>query len=275
MSEFRDGLDAEARRVRAEPDALERLKARARRRRIRRQVGSGVAALAVAGAGFAFAFNAFRGGPQTGPAVGPTMTPSPHDSPWWRPIVVVAGPARLEHDINSLSRALTDEGYNVEVKVFVHGTPVEEHTILEYKTRYLEEAVAIREEIVPVFMFEAVSWPRNRADIQITIGGDYRELANSRVQVRVLDVSGRPGVARAAADLLGADGYDIVEVGEADPIYETTIVACAPNHDEEGLRILKRYFPDADFRGEIPSEDHDVTVYLGPDFELPGAGAEN
>jgi hypothetical protein len=91
----------------------------------------------------------------------------------------------------------------------------------------------------------------------------------------VLDASGRPGVARAAADILAADGYDVVALGKTDSIYETTIVACAPQHDEEGFRILKRYFPEANFRGEIPSEEHDVTVYIGPDFDLPGAGAGN
>jgi hypothetical protein len=271
MSEFKEGLDAEAQRVRAEPDALERMRGRARRRRVRRQVGSGVAALAVASAGFAFAFNAFRTGP-TEPMVGPASSPSP---PRWRPVVVVAGPKQLEDQINDLAERLDDDGYNVEWKEFVGGMSIPHETTLQYKANYHEDAEALRREFLPGVTLEAVAWPDNRPDIQITVGADYRQLVNGAVQVRVLDVSRRPGVARAAADLLAAGGYDVVEVGKADPIYDTTIVACAPHHDEEGLLILQRYFPDADFRGEIPSEEHDVTVYIGPEFELPGAGAEN
>jgi hypothetical protein len=77
MSEFGDRLDAEARRVAAEPDALASIKNRAHRRRVRRQVGSGVAALAVAGAGFAVAASAFRSGPSFQPRVGPIASSPP------------------------------------------------------------------------------------------------------------------------------------------------------------------------------------------------------
>jgi hypothetical protein len=276
MGEFKDRLDAEARRVAAEPDALASIKDRARRRRVRRQVGSGVAALAVAGAGFAVAVVAFRGGPLVGPAVGPSVSPSSQSPQWWRPIVVVEGPAQLQDDINDLSGRLQDDGYNVEWKAFVQGMPVNDHTVIQYKPAYLEDAAAIREDVVPVVMFDAVSWPDNRPDIEITIGADYRELLNGFVQVRVLDAGGGEGATDAAADMLAAAGYDIVEVGGDSEllIKAGAIVACAPNHDEEGFRILEEFFPDAHFRGELPSADHDVTVYIGPEVN-EGAGAGN
>jgi hypothetical protein len=59
----------------------------------------------------------------------------------------------------------------------------------------------------------------------------------------------------------------VVEVGEARAVYSQSVVACAPQHDEEGWRILKEFYPRAAFRGEIPSEEHDVTVYVGKDEE--------
>jgi hypothetical protein len=98
-------------------------------------------------------------------------------------------------------------------------------------------------------------------------------LANGAVQVRVLDAGGGAGATEAAADMLQRAGYDVVEVGgEPDLIKAGYIVACAPQHDEEGIRILEEFFPGAYFRGEVPAEDHDVTVYIGPDYaERPAA----
>lgn len=89
----------------------------------------------------------------------------------------------------------------------------------------------------------------------------------------MLDAGGGTGATQAAADMLQEAGYDVVEVG-GEPVLRIkagAIVACAPDHDEEGFQILKRYFPDALFRGELPSEDHDVTVYIGPGTEVPAA----
>jgi hypothetical protein len=70
MGEFRDRLDAEAKRVSADPDRFGQVIERARRRRIRRQVTSGVLALAIAGGSFALAYGAFRGPGSARPVAG-------------------------------------------------------------------------------------------------------------------------------------------------------------------------------------------------------------
>jgi hypothetical protein len=191
-------------------------------------------------------------------------------------VVVVAGAERLEGQVNDLTRRLVDAGYNVEWKELIGGIAIPEHTSLLYKPEALKQATAIRTEIVPVAMFDAVGWPDNRPDIEITIGADYRELLNGLVRVRVLDAGGGEGARDAAADMLAAAGYDIVEAGGDSEllIKAGAIVACAPNHDEEGMRILEEFFPHALFQGELPSAEHDVTVYIGPEVN-EGAGAGN
>jgi hypothetical protein len=72
MGEFRERLDAEARRVTANPDRFGEVVERSRRRRIRRQVTSSVVALAIAGGSFALAYGAFRGPGPARPIAGPS-----------------------------------------------------------------------------------------------------------------------------------------------------------------------------------------------------------
>jgi hypothetical protein len=254
MSEFRDQLDAEARRVRAGPDALEQLKVRARRRRIRRQVGSGVAALAVAGAGFAVAVGAFRGPGQTGPAVGPSASPSP------TPVtVVVAAPTSLRMEASDLAERLKEDGYLVELKLLAR-EEVPSHSLVAYGPDTDEAAREIIRRFLPGLSLTGQGYLGRPIQIRLA-PSDYPAVT---VQVRVLDAGAGRAATVAAAEMLQDAGYDVVEVGDAPATYDETIVACAPQHDEEGFRILEEFFPQADFRGEIPSVDHDVTVYVGP-----------
>ena len=81
MDELRRRLEEEARRVDADPDALEGVRRRAGRRRVSRQVGTGVLALAVAAGGFALA--------------------------------VVAAPEALQTEADGLASRLADAGYDV------------------------------------------------------------------------------------------------------------------------------------------------------------------
>ena len=261
MGEFSGRLDAEARRVAADADALERVKHRARRRRLNRQVGSGALALAIAGAGFAVAFGAFQG-PRGLPRAGPTSSLSPSPSPL---NIVVAGSESAQPLVIELMKLLSTEGHDVDAIVSTY--PPNSDTTIQFPAWNRMEAQRIREQFLPgAMMDEAASPYHPPPDIRITLGPDYRQLRNDTVQVRVLDAGGGSGATRAAADMLAAAGYDVVEVGELSAEYDVTIVACAPQHDEEGLRILEEFFPKADFRGELPSEDHDVTVYVGPDW---------
>jgi hypothetical protein len=77
MSELRDRLDRESRRVSGDRDALDRIMSRARRRRTARRAAGGALALAIAGAGLGVAYGAFRAPDTARPSVGPTPTASP------------------------------------------------------------------------------------------------------------------------------------------------------------------------------------------------------
>jgi hypothetical protein len=262
MDELRKALDDEARRVRAEAEVLDQVKARAHRRRMTRQVGSGIAALAIAGAGFAVAFGAFRG-PSGVPRAGPTSSLSPSPPPL---MILVGGPEQAQSSVQELAHLLISDGYDVNTFfVSEQPTPI---TSIRFPAWNQEEAARIRDTYLPGASLEQQASPYHPPpDITITVGADYQALRNATVRVRVLDAGGGTAATDRAADLLAAAGYDIVEVG-GDPVLRIkagVIVACAPQHDEAGRRILEEFFPDALFQGEIPSPDHDVTVYIGPE----------
>lgn len=262
MDELRKQLDEEARRVAAPEDALGRVKRQVERRRVTRQIGTGALALAVAGAGFGVAYSAFGGGPGGRPLVGPSGSISPQADPM--NILVVAS-SSLEDEGRQLGTRLTKSGYPADVAIIVDGS-VPSLTVIRYSIDAREEAEAIRRDFLPGAEVEIVSWQDNRGDIRITLGADYGKVAAGTIQVRILDAGGGRAATDTAAGQLRGAGYDVVEVGDAPSVYEETIVACAPQHDEAGLRILEQFFPSADFRGEIPSPDHDVTVYVASDW---------
>jgi LytR cell envelope-related transcriptional attenuator len=227
-----------------------------------------VAALAIAGAGFAVALGAFRGPADGKPAAGPTASPSATPT-----FAVISGPERLEPQLRELSDELAAAGYKIEFSLYIGGISTPDHTVVQYKPSARRLANAVRRGLLPGVATVARADPQPPTgppitpapDILITLGSDYRELANGTVQVRVLDAGAGAGATQEAADMLQKAGYDVVEVGEASSLDGRTIVACAPQHDEEGFRILEQFFPRADFLSEIGSPDHDVTVYVGPE----------
>jgi hypothetical protein len=86
MSDLRDELDREARKVRADTADLSRIRRRAERLRNRRRVTTAIVALAVGGAGLAVSYAAFRPGDDrraASPAAlnEPVLFPAPHDLP--------------------------------------------------------------------------------------------------------------------------------------------------------------------------------------------------
>lgn len=261
MDELKQHLDDEARRVEAAPGALEALKRRAGRRRVTRQIGTGTLALAVAAGGFALAWNAFQSRPAGQPLVGPSMSPSPGAAP----NILVAGPGSLQEEAKRLAVWLVLYGYSPDT-ILCPDCPVPESTTIQYRAEARAEAKSIRREVLPEAALQEVSWPAKRGDIYITLGMDYGELAIGTVRVRVLDAGGGRAATDTAAGQLRGAGYDVVEVADAPAGYDETVVACAPQHDEAGSRILEEFFPDADFRPELPSPDYDVTIYVGPDW---------
>lgn len=264
MDELRQHLDDEARRVEAAPDALEALKRRAGRRRVTRQIGTGTLALAVAAGGFALAFAAFRDPPAGRPLVGPSGSISPTSGPT---IVTVVGPGELGGEAARLADRLAAPGYNVEWIEQCSDCPVPARTIVRFTPEARGEAESIRRDFLPGAATQLISWSDKRPEIEITLGADYDLVSNSAIRVRVLDAGGGRTATDTAAGQLRGFGYNVVEVGDAPAGYDETIVACAPHQDEAGLRILAQFFPGAEFRGEIPSADHDVTVYVGPDVD--------
>jgi hypothetical protein len=148
---------------------------------------------------------------------------------------------------------------------------VPSHSLVAYGPDTDEAAREIIRRYLPGLSFTGQGYPGRPIQVRLA-PSDYPAVT---VQVRVLDAGAGRAATVAAAEMLQEAGYDLVEVGEASSLYGRTIVACAPQYDEDGFRILEEFFPDADFRGELPSEDHDVTVYIGPDVELHGAGAGN
>jgi hypothetical protein len=179
-------------------------------------------------------------------------------------------------DAIALGERLEAAGYDPQVAI-EHGVPAPHTTVVRYLEEVKQEALQIRDEFVPGapairgHEYWDYSFVADEGPVQIILGTDYRRLANGGVQVRVLDAGGGTGDTEHAATVLEEAGYDVVEVGKAPALYDNTIVACAPSHDEEGFRILKRFLPDAHFTGEVPAEDHDVTVYIGPDYRQGGA----
>jgi LytR cell envelope-related transcriptional attenuator len=258
MDELRQHLDDEAGRITPQEDALERVKRRVGRRRVSRQIGTGVLALAVAAGGFALAVDAFSGPRRGRPMVGPTSTVSPSAT-----LVVVAAPESLRSHAQALAARLGEAGYTVEVRP-LSPAEVPSHTAVAYAVDLRDQAWGIIRRFLPGVSLTGSGYPDSHPPIEIRLApSDYPAVT---VRVRVFNAGGsRTAFDTAAGQLRGA-GYDVVEVADAPAGYDETVVACAPQHDEAGSRILEEFFPDAEFRPELPSPDYDVTVYVGPDW---------
>jgi hypothetical protein len=264
MGEFREPFDAEALQVRAEPDALERMKGRARRRRVTRQVGTGAVALAVAAGGFALAVDAFSGPGSGRPMVGPTETVSPGAT-----LVVVAAPEPLRSQAQSLAARLAEAGYTVEVRPLAPDE-VPSHTAVAYAVDLRDQAWDIIRRFLPGVSLTGSGYPGSRPPIEIRLApSDYPAVT---VRVRLLDGSGLEGASDAAATILNDAGYALVELGDAGNQYPETFITCGPEDEAAAQRVRETLFPKAEIRPQLPADDHDVTVHIGRDFYDDYAG---
>ena len=268
MDEVRKRLEAEASRIQVSDHALDRVKRRLVRRRVSRQFGTGALALAVAASGFALAWDAFRGGPAGRPLIGPSMSPSPGRDA----IIFVEGPGGLQDQAEDFAARLIEAGHYVEAGIHCPDCSVPEVTTIQYRAEVRAEAEGIQREFLPGAELQAVSWPAKRGDIYITLGADYAEVAASAIQVRILDGSLLNGAADAALTILQGEGYEVVAVQDAGTVYEETFISCAPQHEAEAELIREEVFPKAEIRVELPDEQHDVTLHIGPDFYDDYAG---
>jgi len=264
MDELKRQLDEEARQVQSDPEALEAVRRQAGRRRVTRQIGTGTLALAVAAGGFALAWDAFRG-PLGKPVAGPT---SPSPSPQVQVRLVWNADVLEEYVL--LSDQLVFAGYDLADDQLAETGEV--HTTMQYAVRARKEAEIILQKFLPGVEAEAVGWLDTEPEIQIILGSDYPKLFKAATRVRVLDGSGLAGAATAAVTILEGEGYHVVEVRKAGSSYDRTFISCASVHDAQGASIQRDLFPQAEIRGALPNERHDVTVHIGRDFYDDYAG---
>lgn len=108
MSELRPFLDREARRVHAEPGALDGVLRRAERRRTLRRTAAGAVALAIVAGSLGLAYAAFHPDRQARPVAGPTTTPEATPTPWVR--IVVTNASATEGAAELAAAMLAAEG---------------------------------------------------------------------------------------------------------------------------------------------------------------------
>ena len=91
-----------------------------------------------------------------------------------------------------------------------------------------------------------------------------------RVRVQVLNTTRTKGLARRATRLLRDRGYDVVELGTAGPIGDTTLVLARSGHPEWAAAIARTLGPAARSATRPDSSRYlDVTVLLGGAWRPP------
>ena len=86
-----------------------------------------------------------------------------------------------------------------------------------------------------------------------------------RVRVEVLNGFGRPGAARAAADLLREMGFDVVYFGNADSFEHDSTLVLRRSEDRAGVRRVADSLGVGQVEERLEPELHlDGTVVLGP-----------
>jgi hypothetical protein len=264
MDELRLELDDEARRLEAEPDALEAVRRRAGRRRVTRQIGTGAVAMAVAAGGFALAVDAFSGPRSERPLVGPSPSVSPSAT-----LVVVAAPEPLRSDAQALASRLAEAGYMVEVRP-LSPDEVPSSTAVAYAVDLRDQAWDIIRRFLPGVSLGGEGHPGSRPPIEIRLApSDYPAVT---VRVRLLDGSGLEGASDAAATILNGAGYALVELREVGNQYQETFITCGPDDEAAARRVRETLFPKAEIRPQLPADGHDVTVHIGRDFYDDYAG---
>jgi LytR cell envelope-related transcriptional attenuator len=164
MGDFRERLDAEARRVTADPDRFGDVVERSRRRRIRRQVTSSVVALAIAGGSFALAYGAFRGPGPARPIAGPS--PSATSSVEVRLLDGADDPEAMEIARDLIGSA----GFEV-VETGPAGHTYETTTIscpleFDHEAARIADRLGVEAAIVPAI-------PNTEYDLTVCVGEDF------------------------------------------------------------------------------------------------------
>jgi hypothetical protein len=90
-----------------------------------------------------------------------------------------------------------------------------------------------------------------------------------RVRVQVLNTTGRKGLARRATRLLRDQGFDVVDMGNAAPALDTTVVLDRTGHPAWAASVAKVLRPATSRTERDSSRYLDVTVLLGGSWNPP------
>lgn len=90
-----------------------------------------------------------------------------------------------------------------------------------------------------------------------------------RIRVQVLNTTGSHGLARRATRLLRDRGFDVVEMGNASPILDTTLVLDRSGHPAWGASVARVLRPSRAEARPDSSRYLDITVLLGRTWRPP------
>ncbi len=111
-------------------------------------------------------------------------------------------------------------------------------------------------------------FPQTLQEIRAHLAGEQRVLVTPRAEV--LNASGRPGMAAAAAEKLKAAGFDITGVGNATSYGHTRTVVLyrgdSKNIAERATKILGCGVLEYDDSGPTPADQPHIQVNVGLDF---------
>jgi hypothetical protein len=96
-----------------------------------------------------------------------------------------------------------------------------------------------------------------------------RAPAGVRIRVQVLNTTGRHGLARRATRVLRDQGFDVVDMGNATPMLDTTVVLDRTGHPDWAAAVAKVMKPAASRTERDSSRYLDVTVLLGRTWSPP------
>lgn len=100
-------------------------------------------------------------------------------------------------------------------------------------------------------------------------GDPPRAPAGVRIRVEVLNTTGKHGLARRATRLLRDRGFDVVEMGNASPALDTTVVLDRSGHADWAAAAAKVLSPAVSRTQSDSSRYLDVTVLLGRTWRPP------
>ncbi len=90
-----------------------------------------------------------------------------------------------------------------------------------------------------------------------------------RIRVQVLNTTTTHGLARRATRLLRDQGFDVVDMGNAAPALDTTLVLDRTGHPEWAAAVAKVVKPASSRTQRDSSRYLDVTVLLGRSWRPP------